>query len=320
MNACKIVSLALCVFVVCAMQMTAAEPLSPFTAAEEVAYNKSPGIAVLFAGRTVKFQLPQGWSVKEIPVAREVRLFVGPGELPNDPRQLQRGLWLVHSPASAPDALRRRLKEELRLRVSDVTGGRAKLIGSPRRISVGEYPGLQQDMELPALESHGWIRRASHIVVASPWGLLEIHGIAPVDAEDQVRSGLQLILRSLRLQQPQPPLRARSPEVSDAQPVLGSWKGLKGRLHFSEHGRVELCFDRVATIEVQNDHRSPLVDFGDKLHGRFTAEDDVIFITWDDGSQLNYRWKIRQGELHLLDSTRRSSVLKRLFASQVNHR
>src|SRR5436190_4213241 len=50
---------------------------------------------VRFAAGTVELAVPSNWTVKQVPLPREIRLVTGPGEIPDDPSRLERGLWLA---------------------------------------------------------------------------------------------------------------------------------------------------------------------------------------------------------------------------------
>jgi hypothetical protein len=77
---------------------------------------------VRFAAGTVEFAVPQDWTVKQVPLSREVRIVAGPGDVPDDPGRLERGLWMAYHPAAptlrgASAPARPTLADELRGRL-----------------------------------------------------------------------------------------------------------------------------------------------------------------------------------------------------------
>jgi hypothetical protein len=270
-----------------------------------------PGTSlVLFAGRTVEFEIPRSWAVKEVPFGREIRALAGPGPLPDDPNQLEAGFWLAYRPHSTatPTPV---LGEELRASLARSGAERSQLIGRPKPLKIDGLPALQQNV-WPANDANRWLGRVSHVVVPTPWGLLEMRALAPLAPECDVSSALQTVLASLRFHAPAASRPAAKGHTAAAQNVFGSWKGLRSRLHLTSEGVVELEFDRptvVSTEEVKSLHPQR----GQRQTGRFTAEGDVIYITWSDGSRLNYRWALKDGELFLRDPAGGFHQLQRLF-------
>jgi hypothetical protein len=264
---------------------------------------------VLFAGRTVEFLLPSHWRVKEVPLPDEVRLVAGPGDVPTELRQLEHGFWIAYHRIET-ESPRPALETDLGNRLAGAVGRTARLLGPAQHVKAGGYQGLKQLVELDALGSSGLPRRATYLLVQTPWGRFEMLGVASFDAEDDVRGGLKMVLDSLRFHAPQPP----DDRVTGAsQPFLGRWKAQQGALHFLPGGRVRLEFDTVIALAVDHGGGAGALGTRERLTGRFTAQDDLIFITWDDGSQLNYRWRLHQGDLLLMDHTQQLSRLKRLF-------
>ena len=50
-----------------------------------------------------------------------------------------------------------------------------------------------------------------------------------------------------------------------------------------------------------------------RLTGRFRARDDLILIFWDDGSKLNYQWRLHNGDFLLTDHTGQASQRQRFL-------
>ena len=49
------------------------------------------------------------------------------------------------------------------------------------------------------------------------------------------------------------------------------------------------------------------------LAGRFRAKNDLLHVVWDDGSKLNFRWKLSGSALLLTDHEGQISQLQRLY-------
>jgi len=310
----KIATLATLLLAVSARLLAADETSRPRLAAPSAAATTS-NVAqsadhnvVLFAGRTVELSVPAEWTVKEVPLGREIRLIVGPGNVPDDPRQLQRGMWLAYHRLG--DGSRLPLEAELQKRLLLAAGQDAYVAGPPQATRVGGMPALKQRLEIRAAKEE-LPRRGTYLIVQTPWGLLETLGITTLFGDEDVRAGLQSILASLRFRPPRPLPAASSDDTRDAQAILGSWKSSQGSMHLLPCGQVRLEADRVTTVTLRG---QPAAE-PQAMTGRFVARGDVLYITWADGSQLNYRWAIEAGDLLLVDHAGESSRLKRLFDS-----
>ena len=44
----------------------------------------------------------------------------------------------------------------------------------------------------------------------------------------------------------------------------------------------------------------------------FEAKEDLLLVEWKDGSKLNFRWKVKDGDLLLTDHEGRISKLRRI--------
>jgi hypothetical protein len=267
---------------------------------------------VLFAGRTVELTLPGDWTVRQIPLPGELRLVAGPGDVPADPRRLERGLWLAYQRTESP-AAGRSLEAELRSRLAQEIEVQPRLFGWPQSVEVGGFSGLKQNLEMAPPSDAGLPCRASFIVVQTPWGVFEMMAVTPLFAADDMRAALKAALASVRFHAPRPLPAISADGIADAQPILGSWKGPQGSLHFLPTGQVQLDADAVTTLTPEAQETTAIGLASRQIRGRFTAQGDVIYITWADGSQLNHRWQLHEGELLLMDHTRNVSRLKRLF-------
>jgi hypothetical protein len=289
-------------------------PAVPVLPGERRLQVAEPHQIVRFAGRTIEFAVPPEWTVKQVPLPGEIRVLAGPGDLPDDPLQLERGLWIAYHRIEA-EASAASLEAELRNRLPRAAGRVFRAAGGPQPLRVGAFAGLMQMVQVAPGDLDGLPRRASYILVRTTWGLLEAWAATTVGSTDEVQPGLQMALTSLRLNPPTALAPVSANGIADAQSALGSWKGRQIAMHFLPEGRVRLDFDAVQILAPSRDDQSSTVGVGRHIEGSFAAQDDVIFITWDDGSQLNYRWTMHEGELLLMDHTGNSSRLKRLFYS-----
>jgi hypothetical protein len=292
----------------------------PAEAAETPQTSDGPAYNVVrVAGGTVEFAVPRDWTIKQVPLSREIRLVAGPGDVHDDPSHLERGLWLAYhrtttvTPA-ATMALPARptMEDELRGRLPQAAGADSRIVGPPDAIKIGGFRGLKQRLEL-AGAADAELRRASYVIAQTPWGVLEMMAVAPLFAEGDLSAKLGAIVTSLVFHAPQPLPAISAPEITDAQAVLGSWKGQKGLLHLLPNGRARLEFDAVTTLGLQQQVAAVSRRSAETFEGRFSARGDLLFITWDDGRKLNYRWRLDQGELQLIDHERKCSRLRRLF-------
>ena len=269
---------------------------------------------VLFAGRTIEFAVPRVWTVKQVPLPGEIRVLAGPGDLPAEPHLLERGIWIAyHRTDAQPDVP---LDAELRERLPKSVAVEFLPSGAPQALRVGGYAALKQNLELAAVSDEAMPRRATYVIARTPWGLLEALGVTGLYAENDVRSALKTALASLRFNLPAalPPVSA--PGIAEAQAALGSWKGRQLALHLLPDGRVRLDFGAITALTREREGNAPSRNAGKQVDGTFTAHGDILFITWDDGSQLNYRWRVQANELLLMDHTGQSSRLMRLFDSR----
>jgi hypothetical protein len=94
--------------------------------------------------------------------------------------------------------------------------------------------------------------------------------------------------------------------VGDAAEVLGAWRGSRGQLALYDNGRIVL-WSATPANGTQHAPSAPVA-----LEGRFSAEGDVLYISWRDGSRSNLRWKLRDENLLLSDHRGQLSLLQRL--------
>ena len=78
-------------------------------------------------------------------------------------------------------------------------------------------------------------------------------------------------------------------------------------------GNVVVRFDEEEQYQLDSAGRIDFDRPAAQLTGRYQANGDLLLITWDDGSQLNYRWLVTDGDLMLTDHYGRVSQLRRHF-------
>ncbi len=309
--------------------------------AHSVASDSEWGLDVVsHAAGGVELLAPSGWQSYETPIARSVRLVVARQPMEN-PHTAGDGLWLVYHVAPAAEmfekntgatpAIQQELAEQMERLMALATNHFATTTRSSH-LFIDGWPALRHDFELadPAdsentspADSENTSPADSvntapfwngfHCLTRTPWGLVEIHAVAPASIYTQREKQFQAILDSLLLGQPHLPPHRADPPYRDASPVLGSWKSYRSRLRLYHDGGVELAYDapRDLTLD-QRGKISPPAALP-RLRGRYTARGDLLRITWRDGSLLNYRWKLNDGQLLLTDHTGRNSLLNPIY-------
>ncbi len=267
---------------------------------------------VLFAGETIEFRLPRGWRVQETPVGREVRLLLSPGELPRNPRDFDHGLWLAYHRSPADDSAESKLPAELSRRLRLAAGRDARLTAGPTPCSLAGHAGFRQEFQIASPENRQIDSRGFHALVRTPWGVFECHGVAPADGLLALDAKWREILETLVVHAPSPP-PTPLPEIDDAAPLVGSWKSLRARFIFLPDGGVEIRYDRTATFALDEQGNVKFNRHVSRLTGQSRTSGHLLFVTWDDGSRQNFRWKIHRGDLLLTDHSGHVSHLKRLF-------
>ncbi len=274
-----------------------------------------PPDVVQFAAGAVQFQVPSGWWIWELPAGREIRLAVSPTRPPSLTRAAPNGLWMCYHVAPPPgEDPQAELARWLARRLQLATGGGAT-VDPPRPHRLGKWPAIEQEVRLPGDPQTAGTPaevRGSHVLVRTSWGVFEMH--ARIDPVETRRSWQEqaAILGSLRLGPPRLQVDpAGRSAVGDAAPLLGSWKSYRSRLRLRGNGVIEILTDAAELISPPDDaFPRPQREL---LAGRYQANADLLFVEWDDGSKLNFRWQLREGSLLLTDHEGRISQLQRLY-------
>lgn len=273
------------------------------------------GDIVLHAGGTVALRLPAGWQVHEVPTGREIRLYAAPARIVDEEGSDWQRIWLRHAPLEN-DQLRQRgeINEHLARRLQKTTSNKARVTGAVHEVRVGGLPAWRLDFDIPGdAETNGTRLVGYHLLARTGAGLFELHVALPENAESSQGDELKQVVESIRFRRPQAVEFQTGPAMADAVRIVGTWKAQRARWKFAPDGRVQVEYDRGGTFALDESgsvrYDRPLK----RLDGIGTADADVLKITWDDGSRLNLRWTIHNGDLLVTDHTGRTSQLKRLF-------
>lgn len=257
---------------------------------------------VAHAGGVVQLRPPIDWHVSEVPFGREVRLVLSPSPLPEIPAMPNDGIWIVvHARANSANLSKEGLSAMLDSRVTLTTDGdvttepetqftHQSLIGVRQRFkTIVSKPGRSGQYE------------GVHVLLRGHESLIELHAEAPYGHFPKRTSQIEETIKSLVLRKPARIEREKvADSVAAASTVLGSWKAYRSRLQLYGNGRIVIKLDG-------KKKQSGL------LMGRFAANDDLIFVTWDDNSRLNFRWRLYGDNLLLTDHDGQISQLRRIF-------
>jgi len=90
--------------------------------------------------------------------------------------------------------------------------------------------------------------------------------------------------------------------------LVGRWTQRHSEYRFAADGTVSINFARKRRFltDFTSSHSARLVT---SVRGHFEAKADLIFVTWNDGSRLNYRWRRDAEQLFLTDHIGRVTPL-----------
>lgn len=260
------------------------------------------GDLVFFAADSFEASVPPAWQVSEATMGRDVRLVLSPSsyegnQLPDD------CIWVSYT---VDEQMRRReIGQLLQQRVRAHSG--VELRGeSTRRIHVSGHPAVLAEYKEPR---PGMALEAGHLLIATPWCLYEVHWSYPGKIAELRRPMIERWLGSVKLGQPQQPARQLPAELASAAEVVGSWKAYRSRMRFFGDGRVLIQMDPPRYTRL-NGKPQPKPE---RLVGTFQGQGDVLYVRWDDGSQLNFRWRVDGDRLLLTDHEGQVSQLRRLL-------
>ncbi len=257
---------------------------------------------VQFAGGAIEFRVPAGWQTHEVPVGRELRIWLTEHDIPEGQRP-QDGVWMTfHWRGREVDLVE--LETWLEFRIDHLDPKRTHA-GELEHRRIGQFPALVREVDHAG-------RRTWILLAAMNTGIFELTATADLKNFQRQRTAAEAVLAGIKLSSPQiRPANVR-PTVQAAAPVVGLWKGLQASVWLGGDGRVVMEFDRRNNFRLDE---SGNVDYGRKitrLTGRYEAREDVLFVSWDDGSRVNFRWQVHDGQLLLTDHNGRVSQLDRL--------
>jgi len=269
---------------------------------------------VFVAGRAVEFKAPKSWKVYAFPASRELWTVLSPVEI--KPRRilqdgLQDGIWITHHVRSTPREQRpAEISAMIVKRLRQNAGESITAISRKERFIDGR-PTLLYQFEIPAEEERA-ASRGMHAMVATHWGIIEMHFIAPVSEYGQRYAEFVMMIDGMKITGPKTGDMRATSEVAPAKDILGVWKARRSRMRLFADGRVEIEEDQTPRHPVNS------VSFATQpppevLKGKFQAQNDVLFVKWEDGSLLNFRWKVLRGALLLTDHEGQISQLERVL-------
>lgn len=172
-----------------------------------------------------------------------------------------------------------------------------------------------------------------YLVQQLDWAELEVFVSWSGNSATTVNEQVGEIVGSIRLVRPKDKRGRIKRSVKDATRILGSWKSSRSRMQLQRDGVIRIVTDDPFEVEVvgaadaktrkaksssaelaagndestRREEGEPLL--ADTIEGTFKAQDDLLFTVWQDGSKLNYRWRLHNGALLLTDSEGRTSKL-----------
>ena len=259
-------------------------------------------VAIHAAG-AVTMSFPTTWTVHEVPVRREIRLVLRPNELRDSEQSAANRVefWLSYHHQSGLGNDAQQLRRFAKNRVAAITRGRLD-IDDLRATSIDSYPAIQVTFHYELMETN---RIARYIAAVAPWGHVELQTSTLAEDWAGHEGMFSEIVNSIRLAQPSVSQRMVVGSVHDASPILGSWKSYRGRMRLVDDGRVEIVADQAFSYE----STEGTTETSKKIIGQFRAQQDLLFIEWADGSQLNFRWRLAGNRLLLTDHNGRMTQL-----------
>lgn len=267
---------------------------------------------VRFAAGSIEFRVPAGWRAAEEPVGREMRLVVAPPGSETRGGNLRDGLWVsYHVRARSPAA-----QEDLaalahqRLRLWGITN-----VAPTEPARLGVVPAVRVRFEAadPANASVSpgapEIRRGIHWLARTDWAFIEVHGTAPAATFAERLPEFDRLVHEMQISPPRLSWANVSvaPAAQAVAGIVGSWKAYRSRLWLGPDGRIVLRQDPgPASLDAAPAVKPPVA-------GRFEARDDLLQVTWDDGSRLNIRWKFDGEHLLLTDHEGQMTSLRRML-------
>ena len=294
MRLITVIFFALSLSVACSATLTAAEVSS------------EPRPLIRFAGGAVEFELPRDWIATEVPFGREVHLVLSPERRSNTADAMTGRIWIACHVVGTLGAEDAKLEHTITHRLKAVTHGHGQVVQT-HDIRIAGCDGVAVDYT--AKHPDGTSIRGSHMLLRAGDKLCELHIVAPDNEYTQVSAAAQAVLRTLVVWDAEMAQEKIVARVGDAASALGTWKAVRSRMYLDGQGKIAIEFDRPMVLSVAaNEQASP----PRTVRGQFVARGNLLHVTWADGSRLNYRWRIVDGDLLLTDHDGNVSQLRRL--------
>ena len=261
---------------------------------------------VIFAAGAVEASVPVGWKVTEVPTGRELRFWMTPVSNPAD-QPPNEGIWMAYHWLDRP-ARQNEIMDFLELRVP--TGSNPAAVATETMQLKTTTPNVTTALLRQYQHKD---RTGFHLAIGMSHGILEVAVEATTPNYPALRQTALEVLAGMKLSEPDLRTAVVSPPLAAARQVVGLWKGLRASMKLGGDGRVVIQFDRKNNYPLDE---SGNLNYGQRisrLTGNYRAEDDMLFVQWDDGSRLNYRWRLDNGRLLLTDHNGRVSQLHRLI-------
>ena len=270
-----------------------------------------------YAGGTVQLKISEDWRVSELPVGRQMRLILTKDEVPQKVHDLRDGLWInfQYQPSLAllDQQQLNRLAETRLNRASKNQAKTLAFLSQPIHgysVAGHKFSIITNDQEDPRL-----LLGVSYLIQTQN-GILEIYSVTDNDLHEQRQHEIDDIISGMQINQVSPIHHPPIDTIMPAEKILGRWKSNHGQLQFKADGNISVTYDKTVNyaLDAQGSY-----DYSKKikrLYGKFQAHNDLISITWADGSRLNYRWKADDGQLYLTDHHGSISQLSRLLINQ----
>lgn len=256
---------------------------------------------LFFARESLEAPVPLGWHVREAAFGRDVRMVLTPVKVVGS-RLPKNVIWV--SCSVDPRLRKLQLSELLKNRI-DAHLASAR-VNPPKTTMLNGKPAVSSTFFEE--RSDGAVE-GGHLLVATDWAIYEIHWAYPIELAKSQRQLVQDWLGEIEFRRPREQKQQLAPAILAAADVVGSWKAYHSRIRFFPDGRVVIIRDPIRMIRV--DVATP--ERMEKLVGSFRGHEDLLHVVWDDGSKLNFRWRVDGDRLLLTDHEGRVSQLRQLL-------
>ena len=215
---------------------------------------------VMHAGGAVRLEIPETWSVSELPVGRRIRLLLTPPGGASQQKNAIDGIWLMlnYVRDGQPIKSDEELTREATDRLARWTRGLAD-VRSATMVTDGRQRWALADFALPSQPANrstdsNELRGGIYLLQNVDWASLEVfvgwsvesqQALSDVYANEQVSQ----ILKSIQMVRPLAPTGEISETVAAAESILGSWKASRSRMQLSPDGVITIVTDRPFEVE-----------------------------------------------------------------------